>query len=63
MSSFNFICPNCKKINKLPLKDSYKKANCGSCGLSLLDGKVIEANSSDFDYILANSTAPVIVDF
>jgi thioredoxin 2 len=63
MSSFNFICPNCKKINKLPLKDSYKKANCGSCGLSLLDGKVIEATNQDFDYIIANSTAPVIVDF
>jgi len=63
MSTFNFVCPNCKKVNKLPLKDSYKKANCGYCGTSLLDGKVIDASDSDFNYILSNSTAPVIVDF
>ncbi len=63
MGKFNFICPHCKKINRLPLKDSYVKANCGSCGKSLLDGKVIEANASNFNYIIQNSTAPVIVDF
>ena len=63
MSNFNYVCPYCKKINRLPLKDSYNKAKCGSCGNSLLDGKVIEANSSDFNYIIQNSTAPVIVDF
>jgi len=63
MQTLTFICPNCKKINRLPKKDSYSKAKCGSCGLSLLDGKVIEANESDFDYILQNSSVPVIVDF
>jgi len=63
MSSFNYVCPYCKKVNRLPLKDSYTKAKCGHCGNSLLDGKVIEANDSDFNYIIQNSTAPVIVDF
>ncbi len=63
MEMVNFICPNCKKINRLPKKDSYKKANCGGCGASLLDGKVIEANDSDFNYIINNATVPVIVDF
>ena len=63
MSNFNYICPYCKQINRLPLKDNYNKAKCGSCGNSLLDGKVIEANGSDFNYIIQNSTAPVIVDF
>ncbi len=63
MSSINFICPVCKKINRLPKKDSYKKANCGGCGNSLLNAKPIVANDSDFDYIIKNSTAPVIVDF
>ena len=63
MQTLTFICPSCKKINRLSKKDSYSKANCGSCGSSLLDGKVIEANESDFDYILQNSTAPVMVDF
>jgi len=63
MDSFTYVCPNCKKINRLPKKDSYKKANCGGCGVSLLDGKVLEASDSDFEYIIKNSTAPVIVDF
>ena len=63
MNSINFICPYCKKINRLPKKDSYKKANCGGCGNSLLSGKVIEVNDSDFNYIIQNSTVPVIVDF
>jgi len=63
MSTVNFICPNCGKVNRLPKKDSYKKANCGGCGASLLDGKVIEANDSNFDYIISNATVPVVVDF
>jgi len=63
MEKINFVCPNCKKINRLPKKNSYSKANCGSCGNSLLDGKVIEANESDFNYIIQNATVPVIVDF
>ena len=63
METINFICPNCKKVNRLPKKDTYLKAKCGSCGYSLLDGKVIEANASDFNYILQNASVPVIVDF
>ena len=63
MDRVNFVCPNCKKVNRLPRKDSYVKANCGSCGASLLEGRVIEANGADFDYILQNSTVSVIVDF
>ena len=63
MDRVNFVCPNCKKVNRLPKKDSYRKANCGSCGASLLEGRVIEANGADFDYILQSSTVPVIVDF
>ena len=63
METINFICPYCKKVNRLPKKDSYSKAKCGNCGASLLEGKVIEANSSDFAYILQNATVPVIVDF
>jgi len=63
MESINIICPICKKTNRLPKKDSYKKALCGGCGSSLLDGKEIEASDSNFNYIIQNSTLPVIVDF
>ena len=63
MEKINFVCPNCKKVNRLPKKDTYAKANCGHCKASLIDGKVIEANESDFRYILEHATVPVIVDF
>ncbi len=63
METINFICPNCLKVNRLPKKDSYTKANCGYCKASLLDGKVIEATPENFNYILQNATVPVVVDF
>ncbi len=63
MSTINFICPNCKKVNRLPVKSSYTKAKCGGCGASLLDGAVIEAESNGFSTILQSATVPVIVDF
>ncbi len=62
MNKIRYICPNCNKINQIPLKDSYKRASCGSCKSSLLDGKVIESNDSNFNYIVSNSSI-VIVDF
>ena len=63
MSSLNVICPHCLKVNKIPQKDSYTKANCGSCKNSLLDTTPIEADENNIDHILANSDIPVIVDF
>ncbi len=63
METINFICPNCLKVNRLPKKDKYTKANCGYCKNSLLDGKIIEANPNNFNYILQNATVPVVVDF
>ncbi len=63
MSNISFMCPNCKKINRLPKKDSYAKANCGNCGASLLNAKPIEANDSDFHHIISSVSVPVVVDF
>jgi len=62
MQTIKFICPNCKKVNKLPLKDSYLKANCGNCKTSLLNGGVISAGDSDFYNLISNSSI-AIVDF
>lgn len=31
MSKINVVCPHCLKVNAIPLKDSYTKANCGEC--------------------------------
>jgi thioredoxin 2 len=57
------ICPHCKNVNNIPQKDSYKKANCGSCKKSLLDTKPIELTSANFDEVIVNSDIPIIVDF
>lgn len=63
MSKLNIVCPHCKKVNSIPRKDSYAKANCGSCKNSLLDTTPIELDESNFDHVIVNSDIPVIVDF
>jgi len=61
--SVKVVCPHCRKINKIPKRESYAKANCGHCKESLLDSKPIAVNKSDLLHILVNSEIPVIVDF
>ena len=63
MEKINIVCPHCFKINAIPKKDSYAKANCGSCKNSLLDTNPVELDESNFDHVIVNSDIPVIVDF
>lgn len=63
MEKINIVCPHCFKINAIPKKDTYTKANCGSCKNSLLDTNPIELDESNFDHVIVNSDIPVIVDF
>ena len=63
MDKINIVCPHCLKVNAIPKKDSYTKANCGSCKKSLLDTSPIELDESNFDHVIVNSQIPVIVDF
>lgn len=63
MTKVNVVCPHCLKVNSIPKKDSYAKANCGSCKNSLLDTTPIELDESNFDHVVVNSEIPVIVDF
>lgn len=57
------VCPHCKSVNNIPVKESYKKANCGKCKSSLLETKPMELTDSSFDEVIVNSDIPVIVDF
>ena len=57
------VCPHCGAVNNVPVKESYKKANCGKCKQSLLDTHPVSLNSSNFDHFIANSDIPVVVDF
>ncbi len=61
--SVNVVCPHCLKVNRIPKKDSYAKANCGNCKQSLLDAKPAEVDVAKFGTFVANSDIPVVVDF
>ncbi|SHO80981.1 Thioredoxin [hydrothermal vent metagenome] len=61
--SINVVCPNCLKVNRIPKKDSYKKANCGSCKNSMLNVEPIDGDEDKLNTFIANSDIPVIVDF
>ncbi len=61
--NLNVVCPHCMKVNRIPKKESYAKANCGHCKQSMLGAKPIAADGGSFSHILANSDLPVVVDF
>ncbi len=59
----NVVCPHCLKVNRIPKKESYAKANCGSCKKSLLDSKPLSVDADKLGTFIANSEIPVVVDF
>ena len=63
MSTRNVVCPHCQKINRIPTKEHYSKANCGHCKKSLLENHPIEVTSKNFSQFVGGSELPVVVDF
>jgi len=61
--NINVVCPHCLKVNRIPKKESYAKANCGECKGSLLDATPVVGNASILATFVANSELPVVVDF
>lgn len=59
----NVVCPNCLKVNRIPKKDSYAKANCGGCKGSLLDSKPVAVDADKLGVFVANSDLPIVIDF
>lgn len=59
----NVVCPHCLKVNRIPKKESYAKANCGECKRSLLESSPLSADADKLGTFLANSDIPVVVDF
>lgn len=57
------VCPHCLKVNNIPQKDTYVKANCGGCKNSLLETTPVELNKTNFEEVVVNSEIPVLVDF
>ena len=61
--SVHVVCSHCLKVNRIPKKSSYTKANCGSCKESLLNCKPYSADTDALNVFLANAELPVVVDF
>jgi thioredoxin 2 len=61
--SVKVVCTNCGKVNKIPKRESYAKANCGHCKESMLGQKPLDVDKEDLLHILVNSEIPVVVDF
>jgi len=61
--NINVVCPHCLKVNRIPQKESYTKANCGSCKNSLLSSKPVSVDIQSFQQFLLNSNLPLVVDF
>lgn len=59
----NVVCPHCLKVNRIPKKESYAKANCGGCKNSLLNSVPVSVDADKFGTFIANSDIPVVVDF
>ncbi len=59
----NVVCPHCFKVNRIPKKEQYAKANCGSCKTSLLESKPVPVDAGKLGTFLANSEIPIVVDF
>ena len=59
----NVVCPHCLKVNRIPKKEHYAKANCGGCKKSLLDAKPLAVDADKLGTFIANSEIPIIVDF
>jgi len=61
--SINVVCPHCLKVNRIPLKESYAKASCGACKVSLLESKPVEVDADKLGVFMANSDLPLVIDF
>jgi len=57
------VCGHCGKVNKIPKKESYAKANCGECKMSMLSQEPLEVDKEELLHVLVNSEIPVVVDF
>ncbi|WP_456431217.1 thioredoxin TrxC [Nitratifractor sp.] len=63
METINVVCPHCLKVNRVPKKDHYSKANCGYCKRSLLDTHPVDVDAQGFAQFVQRSDLPVVVDF
>ncbi|MCW8329323.1 thioredoxin TrxC [Photobacterium sp. SDRW27] len=62
MKSISVTCPHCQKIASISQLSLSNTVNCEHCNKAVLDGKPVEADSSNFDKLI-QSPKPVVVTF
>ncbi|MBA4501931.1 thioredoxin TrxC [Marinobacterium marinum] len=61
--SLHISCPSCLATNRVSSQRLQHAPQCGRCQALLFDARPVDADSSSFDRILANTDIPVLVDF
>jgi len=58
-------CSSCGRQNRVPAKRLYDRAKCAQCKAALLplNHPVAVASAADFDELIRDASAPVLVDF
>jgi len=58
-------CPSCSTYNRLPAARLQERARCAACKAALLpvSRPIAVASTEDFDELVRDSKAPVLVDF
>ena len=57
------VCENCQGINRIPSQRLADAPRCGKCKSSLLTGKPINLDDTNFVKFSSKNSLPVIVDF
>jgi thioredoxin 2 len=57
------VCPHCSAINRVPAARTGDDPKCGSCHLSLFDGKPVDLTPASFRRHIESNGQPVLVDF
>lgn len=59
------FCSSCSKSNRVPARRVWDKARCAACKAALLpvNHPIPVASSEDFDELVRDAPAPVLVDF
>jgi thioredoxin 2 len=56
-------CPFCDTLNRVDLTRAVDRPTCGECKRPILLDRPIKVSDSDFERILNETEAPIIVDF
>lgn len=56
-------CMFCLKLNRVDLARAVDRPKCGECGKPMLLDRPVKVSQEDFDQVVLEAGAPVLVDF